>query len=418
MPTNVQNILKTMKTKYHLNLLAGENGSFQAVNWVYILEDMKNCDFIRSGELIITTGLQIHTPESICKLLKLLSEKNCSGLILNTGRYILPDNLTPEIIKTSNDLAIPLLTMPWNIHISDFMQEICLQLSRQFQQTQTITIAFENAILNPQYKDLYLPALAHEGYIPDNNYQVLVIDHEDSMDDIKASFLAEDLTGIPIHVNQQICVILYDRQIKLMDLIIMTLLDTRGILGIYVGEPVSHVSELKASYQQALFAKNISASSKITAYHNKINDDQKETHPRIPAYDPHARESIAYPANINTRRNVMYPQNVVFFHDLGIYQLFFQQEDMSMLLHMKNMILHDLEAYDHTHQTDYTETMYVYLLTNNSIQETANQMHTHRNTINYRIRKLRELTGQNLDDPLVRFNYFLAYYIRDYLSLS
>ena len=53
-----------------------------------------------------------------------------------------------------------------------------------------------------------------------------------------------------------------------------------------------------------------------------------------------------------------------------------------------------------------------------SILETALIMNTHRNTINYRMRKIREILGKDLDDPQYIFNLMLAYNIMDYLDIS
>ena len=44
------------------------------------------------------------------------------------------------------------------------------------------------------------------------------------------------------------------------------------------------------------------------------------------------------------------------------------------------------------------ETLKMYYLCGNNIAETASRMYVHRNTLVYRLRKIRELTGSDIDD--------------------
>ena len=52
---------------------------------------------------------------------------------------------------------------------------------------------------------------------------------------------------------------------------------------------------------------------------------------------------------------------------------------------------------DRLEHTEYLLTLRIYLQTNRSIKATAAFLHVHRNTINYRIGKIRELFGPEFD---------------------
>ena len=66
---------------------------------------------------------------------------------------------------------------------------------------------------------------------------------------------------------------------------------------------------------------------------------------------------------------------------------------------------------------EYTETLHQYLLENGSIQAIAARMFCHRNTINYRLRILRENFGLDLDDYQTRFRFMTAFAVKEYLDL-
>lgn len=58
-----------------------------------------------------------------------------------------------------------------------------------------------------------------------------------------------------------------------------------------------------------------------------------------------------------------------------------------------------LAAHDHDKGTQYCETLYYYLITSRSIQKTCDALFTHRNTVLYRIRRIREDFLIPLDEP-------------------
>jgi DNA-binding PucR family transcriptional regulator len=64
-----------------------------------------------------------------------------------------------------------------------------------------------------------------------------------------------------------------------------------------------------------------------------------------------------------------------------------------------------------------TETLRLYLNSNGSINHVSEALGCHRNTINYRIKKIKELLQVDLDSTQIRFQLQLALSIRDYQRL-
>ena len=59
--------------------------------------------------------------------------------------------------------------------------------------------------------------------------------------------------------------------------------------------------------------------------------------------------------------------------------------------------------------THLTETLHTYLLENGSIKETAKRLYLHRNTVIYRINKIRQITNLDLDHARIRFLLLLSF---------
>ncbi|MCU6761468.1 carbohydrate diacid transcriptional activator CdaR [uncultured Roseburia sp.] len=90
-----------------------------------------------------------------------------------------------------------------------------------------------------------------------------------------------------------------------------------------------------------------------------------------------------------------------------------------MKQHVQTTLIHavvtQLEAYDLEHQTEFSHTLHMYLKYERSQSQTANALNLHRNTLTYRLKKLRELISCYLDNPDTRMNLLISYELLDNL---
>lgn len=73
--------------------------------------------------------------------------------------------------------------------------------------------------------------------------------------------------------------------------------------------------------------------------------------------------------------------------------------------------LQKLMDYDAENQTSYTDLLRIYLECERNIAQTARITYQHRNTVIYRLNKIEEITGTNLNNPRERLMYQLSYYL-------
>lgn len=88
-----------------------------------------------------------------------------------------------------------------------------------------------------------------------------------------------------------------------------------------------------------------------------------------------------------------------------VASVFMQKESVNTFCHPKLKLLMD---YDEKSGSELAYTLYMYLICERNIATTAVQMHMHRNSLVYRIKKIVSLIGDDLDD----------YHERQYLTLS
>jgi sugar diacid utilization regulator len=87
----------------------------------------------------------------------------------------------------------------------------------------------------------------------------------------------------------------------------------------------------------------------------------------------------------------------VAFDDLGIHRLLLQVPDMAELRSFAAEILGQLDGQERQRGSELLATLACYFRENSSPQRTARCLHVHPNTVAYRIRRIQEITGLQLD---------------------
>ena len=108
-------------------------------------------------------------------------------------------------------------------------------------------------------------------------------------------------------------------------------------------------------------------------------------------------------------------QDICFFDDCYIRHLLTSDPQNAFLSTSTtaSLILKDIAFYDKKHGTNNLELLKAYLDFDRKATETAALMHMHRNNVIYRIGRLCEQFGINLDDPKERLRLLVAYEVID-----
>lgn len=78
--------------------------------------------------------------------------------------------------------------------------------------------------------------------------------------------------------------------------------------------------------------------------------------------------------------------------------------------------LQNLFVYDRLHETELTKTLKIYLYLRNDINKTSSALHVHRNTLIYRLNKIRDLTEVEIDEPEVAWTFQLVFRVLELLE--
>lgn len=128
--------------------------------------------------------------------------------------------------------------------------------------------------------------------------------------------------------------------------------------------------------------------------------------PSLALYYQQAREAASFGQEHN--------KQITFFKECALSSLLLS-ESRDFRVASLHPLLEVLRRYDTEHDTELSQTLHTYLLCERSILKTAQTLYVHRNTVQYRIRRVEEIYPLDLEDSYER-EYLLASY-RLYLVL-
>jgi DNA-binding PucR family transcriptional regulator len=102
------------------------------------------------------------------------------------------------------------------------------------------------------------------------------------------------------------------------------------------------------------------------------------------------------------------PDGTISFDDLGVYRVLSRVPDTKEVEQFVRDWIGPLLEYDARRQSELVKTISAYLECGGNYDATAQALVVHRSTLKYRLQRIRDLTGYNLNDPDTHFNLQLA----------
>ncbi|MDF2566935.1 MAG: transcriptional regulator, PucR family [Oscillospiraceae bacterium] len=362
MAVTLRYLCKYAKENYGMKLLCGESNMDNLVSWVHMLEDPETATFLHGQELIFSTGIGHDDTNWFVDFAKGLVENQSSGLVINLGPYV--QSVPEELIAYCNEVNFPLFTIPWKTRIVDITNDFCRRIIKSEENEVTVSGAFRNAIYFPEKVLEYRPVLERREFDLDAEFCIMAISlHTPSQDDFPE----------------------YDKTVRLhLTKILYNYSDRCNIF-----RQDKYLIVVLQNFPQNIMESSLDRLNEVCHY----GDDRYKIRAGIGINDvgiaslpKNYKRSIAL-LKIAEKQN----QTRISYSDVGFYQLLIEIEDINVLKRFYEDTLGQLEAYDKKYQTDYLSTLKNYLDNNASVQEVAKESFVHRNTINYKIKKIKEI---------------------------
>lgn len=355
------------------------------VNWVHMLEDPETASFLHGQELIFSTGIGHVNTDWYLDFAKGLVENQASGLVLNIGPYIqsVPENL----ILYCKEAQFPLFTIPWKTRIVDITNDFCRKIIKSEENEVSVASAFRNVIFFPERISEFAPVLERKEFNLDAEFCLVALSLQVPSQDRFSDFDK----SVRLHLAK----ILYNhsdrfnifRQDKYLIIVLQNFPQD------FIESAVERLNEV-CNFGGSEYRIRAGVSVNDTGIHS-LPKNYKRAVSLLKIAERQDKAAVSY-------------------RTIGLYQLLLEVEDPNVMKSFYMETLGQLEAYDEKNRTDYLFILKQYLENNASVQEVAKETFVHRNTINYKIKRIKEILCSDLtyQDGL---KLLLAFHIRELL---
>lgn len=391
MKVNVQKLYESVKDS-KITLISGSQGLKRTVRWVHITENKEICSFLKGEEIVLITGVALNKNNDIISLVKTVVQSGASGVILNLGPYI--QSVDPEIIELCEDKQVPLFTAPWDVYMAEIIQKFCLIITLEDKREVELSAAIKNAILFPKQKELYMTYL-HNYYVDINgDYTVMLINIENDHGDNVLSnkkILIRQIESISYNLGWESIILELNEDILILfngkfdedkiDNCYKEIEENCTIIrlnkDVYcgIGNKYSGIANIYKSYNQA---KSVITIKKMGRFIVKSN----------------------------------------LYKDLGLYKIALIINDKDEMNSFVNDSIGDILKYDKINNSNLEQVLRTYLKNNGSVKDTAEELFVHRNTVNYKIKKIDKILNVDLSDYESICNIIVALKIHDILCVD
>lgn len=378
MSISVEDLVHDTENKYGIQLIAGKEGLNRRVRWVHIVEDNEAPTTLWGNEFIFTTGVGNICKDKLMHYVEYLESKDISGLTLSLGRYY--DEISDELIQYCDEKEFPLFTISCNTPLVSVIYDLCKKIIRKDRLDMNVAESFRNAILNPGNRESYVCNLMKQGYT-EENFKAFVV---------RTGVPVDEDTLEHIRINIKYTLKKHIKRISVFELdgdIVMICHGMDKDISQKLIEDYLHFCSLNKDYKLSM------GESSIKEGFDKISEAYQE-----------AKTALKV-AQINNRRHL-------YWKDVGIYGLLLTPNRESILQEFYHKYLEPLVEYDAVRGTDYTEMLQLYLENQSSVNEVSNLIYMHRNTINYRLSRIKEILQIEMDEE-DKMNLRIAFLIRN-----
>lgn len=327
------------------------------IGWVHIVENELFAQFLHGNELIFTSGVQYTSEEWMKDFVDMLCNKHAGGLILGfpEGR-----KFSKEIIEYCNEIQFPLFSASWDTPYIDIMRRFSEILLQNEKKKTNLVSALKNAIHYPNNLELYVKDFESNGFFQGMAFCVFLLSCHTYHTEDGNKALAKIKEDLSYFLKKTV---LYEEK----DILII----------LAVGDQISLLH--KGIIEQCKKDANIYAGAGETV--TSVKD----------IYKSYEMAKTAYQLTKTT-----IPRNFLTYKELGIYQLLTDYREKSIYRHFVKETLGKLIDYDKKHETEYMYILETYFENECSIICTAKALYCHKNTLSYKIGKIREILGYDI----------------------
>lgn len=395
---NCREMMGTPELENVLCLKAGSKGVDGEIRWIYFA-DCLQCvqreyrmeDYIHGGEFVILTNRKVtENQEKLMNLIEQMRAHKITALGINEGQ------ISEQLADYCEEKNLPLFELPEEYPLIDLSQTICKWLVLEENSRNSAEQLFYS-ILDAEHLSRE-NVMAQAGYLNVNlagSFCVVEFafdkngrsDAENEISDKEQSAEELFIKGQKIRkiIELQFRSFCGEKLLTLSQTgSILALVPTREEKQKQLKENVLHIIErVQKEYQEVLYVGIGDSKDYLT----EVRDSRNEAAAAVRVAE------TSYLSGRGKKTN-----RVLCFKDLGVYTLISHVENQKLLDQYVETYLGKLIQADEIHKGNLCVTLEHYLNCNCNAKQTAEEMFVHRNTMNYRLKKISEILECNLEE--------------------
>jgi purine catabolism regulator len=359
-----------------LELVSGAESASKHVRWVHSTELPDPTPWLKGGELLLTTGLQLNTAKGQRELVDRLADHDIAGLGFGTG--FTHKRLPAALVTAARKREFPLFEVPYELpFIAITERAFARLLDERYELLQRNMVG-----------DLLAEALAGHLYPEDLQARLRPFGIGDQV--AVLAFKVPDPSAAAALIEASL------ERANVPNLVAIR----AGLLCAVVGvapagaagglEPTELARKLRAELVPR-FSEVRAAASRVTPTHSL----------RMAFHEARcALEAVRL-------RNGDAPE-VASYVDLGAFQLLLSLQDDEALLSYCRSVLGPIEQGEGEYGDELVRSLDAFIEHNGHWEKAAGALYCHRHTLRYRIRRIEQLTGRDFSTARDRIEFWLA----------
>lgn len=373
-----------------INLVAGHKGLDRPVSWVYTKQTENIKPWVKGNEFLMISGYRYNfDKQNLLDTIQEAEDSNISGILVEGAINF--KHLPSEALDLANELNMPLFFTSSACSFIDISQSIIRLIMKGFYIEETnanILIQLLDAdTLTKEKLDTI-----HKSSGIDNNavfdyafFRILGDSAEDEGE------ISRGLNNMEVAVHKVLT------QHNLRD---FHVLRRNSIQYLLYGNDEEELKQVTESVRKTGQLMQNYCSKRCILSFSSIFDDL--------SYVPQGFSNALF-TNILMEKNLII-DNVDSFEDTGSYSFIESVNDKNVLMEFRDRYL--FEIYQ-DRDLDLVGTLNAYFRNNGNMLKTSESLYIHRNTLKYRLNKVKKITGLDIDDFNVRRDFQNALMILD-----
>ena len=353
-----------------LELASGHEAAQAHVRWVHSTELEDPTPWLRGGELLLTTGLQLEDPRSQRALIDHLADHRIAGLGFGTGfRH---KRLPAALVTRARKRGFPLFEVPYELPFIAITERAFAQLVNERYEMLQRNMAGDvlaEALTGHLYPEELQARLRPFGIGERVAVLAFALDDPSAAAAPLERALERERTSSLVAIRAGLlCAVIEAEDGDPIEL-------ARRLRG----ELAARVGEVRASASRAGAAHSLRLSFHEARCALEAARLQNGTAPEAASY-----------------------------HDLGAFQLLLSIQDDDALLSYCRGVLGPVEQADGDYGEELLRSLDTFIEHNGHWERAASALYCHRHTLRYRVRRVEQLTGRNFSNARDRIEFWLA----------